>query len=166
MVFNLSSIDIDFASLELTLSPNELSNLTEDLNQTTIVDKLTQIIATLGVFICFFGILGNFLSIIVLSRKAMKKLSTYAYLLGLSVSDEISLIFTVKNFPDYSNYSILSAFKIFIYWFFVSLVWFKEKHLIIINQRKCFELIIRISFLLYLNRIYMKNLRGRKRKIL
>lgn len=114
MVFNLSSIDIDFASLELTLSPNELSNLTEDLNQTTIVDKLTQIIATLGVFICFFGILGNFLSIIVLSRKAMKKLSTYAYLLGLSVSDEISLIFTVRH-NILSNNSILRAFKMFIY---------------------------------------------------
>ena len=93
---SINDNDLDFGSVELTLSPFDLNDITEGLNQTTIVTKLTQIIATLGVFICFFGIIGNILSIIVLNRKAMKKLSTYAYLLGLSVSDVISLIFTVN----------------------------------------------------------------------
>ena len=59
------------------------------------VTKLTQILAMLGICISIIGIIGNFFSIIVLTRKSMKKLSTYSYLLGLSICDEISLIFTV-----------------------------------------------------------------------
>lgn len=72
------------------------------------VTKLTQILAMLGICISIIGIIGNFFSIIVLTRKSMKKLSTYSYLLGLSICDEISLIFTVYILLQYC----LSIFRI------------------------------------------------------
>jgi hypothetical protein len=65
------------------------------------VTKLTRILAILGICISIIGIIGNFFSIIVLTRKSMKKLSTYSYLLGLSICDEISLIFTVYILLQY-----------------------------------------------------------------
>ena len=60
--------------------------------------KLNLIISLFGLIICIIGIIGHLFSIIVLSKKRMKKLSTYSYLLGLSICDEISLILTVLIF--------------------------------------------------------------------
>jgi hypothetical protein len=100
---NDSFIDID------NLEPGDF----EDLSQTN-VPKLTQVLAILGVCISLVGIVGNMFSIIVLNRKAMKKLSTYTYLLGLAVCDEISLTFTVIILFAYavpSNTNIARAFS-------------------------------------------------------
>ena len=65
--------------------------------------KLNLIISLFGVIICIFGITGHLFSIIVLCKKRMKKLSTYSYLLGLSICDEISLILTVLIFLENLN---------------------------------------------------------------
>jgi len=45
-------------------------------------DRFELIMSIIGTVICFIGIIGNIFSIIVLCRRSMKKLSTYAYLLG------------------------------------------------------------------------------------
>ena len=58
------------------------------------------IISTLGMVISIIGIIGHFFSIIVLCKKKFKKLSSYAYLLALSICNEISLILTVITFLD------------------------------------------------------------------
>ena len=71
------------------------------------VTKLTRILAIVGVFICIIGMIGNLFSIIVLSRKSMKRLSTYSYLLGLSICDEISLTFTIIILLNYATPSSL-----------------------------------------------------------
>jgi hypothetical protein len=83
---------------------DELTDLeTEDWGPLSAgVTRLTQILAILGVCISTIGIIGNFFSIIVLTRKSMKKLSTYSYLLGLSICDEISLIFTIVILLQYT----------------------------------------------------------------
>jgi len=47
-------------------------------------DKFEFIMSIIGTIICIIGIIGNIFSIIVLCKKSMKKLSTYAYLLGNS----------------------------------------------------------------------------------
>lgn len=47
-----------------------------------------------GMAVCAFGIIGNILSIIVLTRTCMKS-STYSYLTALSVSDLLFLILTM-----------------------------------------------------------------------
>lgn len=72
----------------------ESFDLEKELSQTGIT-SLTKVLASVGIFICIIGIIGNCLSIIVLNTKKMKKLSTYTYLFGLSVCDEISLTFTI-----------------------------------------------------------------------
>lgn len=63
--------------------------------------RLTQILSIFGTIICVIGIIGNIFSIIVLCKKSMTKLSTYSYLLGLSICDELSLLLTVFIFLDY-----------------------------------------------------------------
>jgi hypothetical protein len=107
---------------------NEFENLDIDEEFThTGITRLTQVLAILGVCISMVGIVGNFFSIIVLNRKAMKKLSTYTYLLGLSVCDEISLTFTVIILFHYAiptNTKIARAFnfnyKILLIYIYVS----------------------------------------------
>lgn len=79
----------------------------EEINQIG-VTKLTKILAIVGVCICVIGMVGNIFSIIVLSQKSMKRLSTYSYLLGLSICDEISLTFTVTILLNYAAPSVLS----------------------------------------------------------
>ena len=83
------------------LSPNDLKDIQDDLD-TYAITTLTRVLSILGVCISLFAIIGNFLSIIVLTRKTMKKLSTYTYLLGLSLCDEICSIFTVIVLLQYS----------------------------------------------------------------
>jgi hypothetical protein len=111
-----------------TLQDLENLELDEELTHTGIT-RLTQVLAILGVCISMVGIVGNFFSIIVLNRKAMKKLSTYTYLLGLSVCDEISLTFTVIILFHYAiptNTKIARAFnfnyKILLIYIYVSLI--------------------------------------------
>lgn len=72
------------------------------------VTKLTRILAIIGVWVCIIGMIGNIFSIIVLSQKSMKRLSTYSYLLGLSICDEISLTFTVIILLNYAAPSLIS----------------------------------------------------------
>ncbi|CAF0803690.1 unnamed protein product [Brachionus calyciflorus] len=84
----------------------EISSFDEDITQIG-VTKLTRVLAVIGVCICIIGIIGNLFSIIVLSRKSMKRLSTYSYLLGLSICDEISLSFTVIILFNYAAPTIL-----------------------------------------------------------
>lgn len=75
-------------------------DLVNSLNPSSI-SKLTKIISVFGTIICIIGIVGNLFSIVVLCKKSMKKLSTYSYLLGLSICDEIGLILTILVFLDY-----------------------------------------------------------------
>ena len=98
--FKLDSLDSNWTANDSFIEMDTL-DIDEDLTQTGIT-RLTQILAILGVCICTIGIIGNFFSIIVLNRKAMKKLSTYTYLLGLSVCDEISLTFTIMILFNYA----------------------------------------------------------------
>lgn len=79
----------------------------EEINQIG-VTKLTRILAIIGVWVCVIGMLGNIFSIIVLSQKSMKRLSTYSYLLGLSICDEISLTFTIIILLNYAVPNIIS----------------------------------------------------------
>jgi len=75
-----------------------IDELMDSLNSSD--SKLNLIISLFGIIICIFGITGHLFSIIVLCKKRMKKLSTYSYLLGLSICDEISLILTVLIFLE------------------------------------------------------------------
>lgn len=98
----ISANSNDNISLGNLSDENYELDLDDEFNQTG-VTRLTQILAILGVCICVIGIIGNFLSIIVLTRKSMKKLSTYSYLLGLSICDEISLTLTVIILLHYAS---------------------------------------------------------------
>jgi hypothetical protein len=48
-----------------------------------------------GMTICCFGIVGNILSLIVLTRRSMRSSSTYIYLSTLSICDMLVLLFTM-----------------------------------------------------------------------
>ena len=102
---NLAAANYDnLTNDSLLLDTEDLSAIEldeSDLNHIGIT-RLTQTLAIIGVCICVIGIIGNFFSIIVLNRKAMKKLSTYTYLLGLAVCDEISLTFTIMILLHYT----------------------------------------------------------------
>ena len=94
------------------------------------VPLLTLVLGFLGTFICMIGIIGNIFSIIVLCKKSMKKLSTYSYLLGLSICDEISLVLTVFIFLDYlapfllknlnfvTKIKLINSHKIFLFYIY------------------------------------------------
>ena len=86
------------------LDPDNISILVKTLRieNNKAITTLTRTLAILGIIICMIGIVGNLFSMIVLSRKSMSRLSTYSYLLGLSICDEISLFFTIIIFAKYS----------------------------------------------------------------
>ena len=78
-------------------------NLTDKDVIDGIIDSLNSsnlIISLFGIIICIIGMAGHLFSIIVLCKKRMKKLSTYSYLLALSICDEISLMLTVLIFLE------------------------------------------------------------------
>lgn len=84
----------------------ELDLLNEDLSH-TYSDQTSKylshiLLGIIGVIICIVGIFGNIISIIVLSRQSMHKLSTYAYLIALSVCDAFGLFFTIIVLIQYS----------------------------------------------------------------
>jgi hypothetical protein len=72
------------------------------LTQSTISYFTFILLGIFGNMICFLGLLGNILSIIVLSKPKMQKLSSYRYLLWLSICDAIGLLFTLVVFFQYT----------------------------------------------------------------
>jgi hypothetical protein len=60
------------------------------------------LLGVIAIAISVLGIFGNIVSIVVLSRQTMNKLSTYAYLIALSVCDAVSLVFTIIALLQYS----------------------------------------------------------------
>jgi hypothetical protein len=110
--FQLDNFSSSFLNESLNLDGSEVLDLDEDLSKIGIT-QLTQIMSSLAALACVIGMIGNIFSIIVLNRKAMKKLSTYTYLLGLSVCDVINLTLTLIIMIHYvlpSN-AALNSFK-------------------------------------------------------
>lgn len=81
------------------------------------------LIGICGMTICCFGIVGNIMSVIILTRRVMRS-STYSYLTALALSDTVFLLFTmmiarpdtkapkmgvVSNYPD--------SFYAYTFWF-------------------------------------------------
>lgn len=109
---NLSEEFLAIINNQSTYSSNNNiinTNIEDDLTDRDVLELLKeqnasensfQIISLFGVIICLFGIIGHLFSIIVLCKKKMKRLSTYSYLLGLSICDEISLILTILIFLE------------------------------------------------------------------
>jgi hypothetical protein len=60
------------------------------------------LLGIVGNIICLLGLFGNILSIIVLSKRTMWKLSTYTYLLSLSICDAVGLVFTIPVLLQYT----------------------------------------------------------------
>lgn len=60
------------------------------------------LLGVIGILVCVIGILANLTSIIILNKHAINKLSTYVYLIALSVCDAIGLFFTIIVFMQYS----------------------------------------------------------------
>jgi hypothetical protein len=95
---NETSLDYNFSSFNSNIdfdSTNFTKEFLEELGliqyQEKTITFFTRTLYILGVCLCIIGIVGNFLSILVLTRKSMSRLSTYHYLLGLAICDIISL---------------------------------------------------------------------------
>jgi hypothetical protein len=91
--------------LNTTLNINEIDNISAEIersnnNNTSLLTHI--LLGIIGVLICIIGIFGNTISIIVLSKQTMNKLSTYAYLIALSVCDAVGLLFTIIVLLQYS----------------------------------------------------------------
>lgn len=101
MAINISVLYDDL--LNASASLNESIDLDLDADELGGNTKLPFILlGIVGVCLCIIGIIGNIFSIIVLSRKSMKKLSTYSYLFGLAICDELSLSLTIMILIQYS----------------------------------------------------------------
>lgn len=86
---NESSIEFDYASWWQNMST--LQGAGPDKYKR---DMLTYYVMGIGgMTVCAFGLLGNILSIFVLTRRTMRS-STYSYLCALSVCDSLVLFFT------------------------------------------------------------------------
>ena len=99
---------MNFESLE------EIANLTDNL---TFIDEndddngmiilpthyLSHILlGVIGIIVCGIGVLTNFISVIILNKHSMNKLSTSVYLISLSICDAIGLVFTIIVLMQYS----------------------------------------------------------------
>lgn len=77
------------AGLNLTIPEEEDDNMSEKTRQ-----KVTYYLGMCSLVLCCFGLVGNTLSAIVLTRKPMRS-STYSYLCGLSVCDFLVVLFSL-----------------------------------------------------------------------
>ena len=100
---------MDIESIEENFSSNSLhffNDTVEFENLNTIISRhyfSHILLGIIGISICIIGILANIASIIILSRyKILKNLSTYVYLIALSLCDAIGLLFTVIVLIQYS----------------------------------------------------------------
>lgn len=94
--FDSSRSNTSSSLISPDFDPNNFTNeFLDELGKIQFEEKtitmFTRTLYILGVCLCAIGITGNFLSIIVLTRKPMRRLSTYHYLLGLAICDIISL---------------------------------------------------------------------------
>jgi hypothetical protein len=92
----------------------EISNLTENftLDDETDVDNSIILLPThylshillgvVGIIVCGVGVFTNLISIIILKKHSMNKLSTSVYLIALSICDAIGLLFTIIVLMQYS----------------------------------------------------------------
>ncbi|XP_062600886.1 FMRFamide receptor-like [Saccostrea cucullata] len=92
----LQLLDLNGSFVNFSLSSLNLS-VRDVINDDSMYERnllMYYLMGICGMAVCSFGIIGNILSIIVLSRGCMKS-STYSYLTALSISDLLFLILTM-----------------------------------------------------------------------
>lgn len=87
--------NIDKSDLNFSLEEDDIYTIKDILNVSPESNKVVNILSIISFILCLIGLFGNIVSIIILNKKAMKKLSTNFYLLGLSITDTITLFFNI-----------------------------------------------------------------------
>ena len=105
----MSPIQIDETKLNNSLFNNNGSVFLEDLNEIILPESYNNnsysthlLLGVIAIALSVLGIFGNIISIVVLSKQTMNKLSTYAYLIALSTCDAVNLVFTIIALLQYS----------------------------------------------------------------
>ena len=92
--FNLDELNISLLNFSWSNLNLSLNNVYHDDSMYHRNLLMYYLMGICGMAVCAFGIIGNILSIVVLTRTCMRS-STYSYLTALSVSDLLFLILTM-----------------------------------------------------------------------
>lgn len=119
-----SILNINNSDLNFSLENEDMFSIKNVFNIEPESNKITNILSIISFILCIIGIFGNIISIIILNKQPMKKLSTNIYLLGLAISDFISLFlnllilinnfFTMIKIPQQIN-NIITIIVIYVY---------------------------------------------------
>lgn len=97
-----SILNINNSDLNFSLENEDLFSIKDIFKTEPESNRITNILSIISFILCIIGIFGNIISIIILNKQPMKKLSTNIYLLGLAISDFISLflnlLILINNF--------------------------------------------------------------------
>lgn len=97
-----SILNINNSDLNFSLENEDMFSIKDIFKTEPESNRITNILSIISFILCIIGIFGNIISIIILNKQPMKKLSTNIYLLGLAISDFISLflnlLILINNF--------------------------------------------------------------------